>query len=111
MPDYILNTPEQQREMLATIGLPDMDALFADIQASIRLQHDLDLPPALSELDLSAQMRRLSGMNRSLDELVCFLGAGAYDHFIPAVVKSLVSRQEFYTAYTPYQPAISQGPL
>ena len=111
MPDYILNTPEQQREMLATIGLPDMDALFADIPASIRLQQDLDLPPALAELDLAAQMRRLSGMNRSLDELVCFLGAGAYDHFIPAVVKSLVSRQEFYTAYTPYQPEISQGTL
>lgn len=111
MPDYILNTAEQQREMLAAIGLPDINAMFADIPASIRLQHDLDLPPALSELDLSAQMRRLAGMNRSLDELVCFLGAGAYDHFIPAVVKSLVSRQEFYTAYTPYQPEISQGTL
>ena len=111
MPDYILNTADQQREMLAAIGLPDMDALFADIPASIRLQHELDLPPALSELDLAAQMRRLAGMNRHLDDLVCFIGAGAYDHFIPAVVKSLVSRQEFYTAYTPYQPEISQGTL
>lgn len=111
MPDYILNTEDQRREMLATIGLPDMATLFADIPPSIRLDHDLDLPPALSELDLAAQMRRLAGMNRHLDDLVCFLGAGAYDHFIPATVKSLVSRQEFYTAYTPYQPEISQGTL
>lgn len=111
MPDYILNTAEQQQEMLAVIGLNSKEELFADIPPPLRLQRALDLPPALAEMDLAMHMRRLAAMNGSLDDLVCFLGAGAYDHFIPAAVKSLVSRQEFYTAYTPYQPEISQGTL
>jgi glycine dehydrogenase subunit 1 len=111
MADYIPNTAQQQQEMLQAIGLRSLEDLFADIPDSIRVQGPLDLPPPLSELELSARLRELASENGSLDKLCCFLGAGAYDHYTPAVVKNLTSRQEFYTAYTPYQPEISQGTL
>ena len=111
MADYIPNTAQQQQEMLQAIGLRSLEDLFADIPDRIRVQGPLDLPPPLSELELSARLRQLASENGSLDKLCCFLGAGAYDHYTPAVVKNLTSRQEFYTAYTPYQPEISQGTL
>lgn len=111
MADYIPDTQQQQRQMLAAIGLAGIDELFADIPPDVRLRQAMDLPPALSEMELSDHMRRIAAENSNLDDYCCFLGAGAYDHYIPAAVKSLAGRQEFYTAYTPYQPEISQGTL
>lgn len=108
---YIPTTDEQQQKMLADIGAGSIEELFADIPESVKLKKRLDIPNALSELELSAHMRELAGKNVNLDHYTCFLGAGAYDHYIPSVVTNLLSRQEFYTAYTPYQPEISQGTL
>ncbi len=111
MASYLSSTKEEQQAMLAEIGLSSVEALFADLPESVCLNRDLLLPPALSEMELTSYMRKLSQKNISLDDTSCFLGAGAYDHFIPSVVGNLISRQEFYTAYTPYQPEISQGTL
>ncbi len=108
---YLPNTTEQQKQMLADIGLASTEDLFRDIPAEVRLQRPLNLPAPLSEMELADHMKEIAGKNASVDEYACFLGAGAYDHFIPSVVNHLISRQEFYTAYTPYQPEISQGTL
>jgi len=108
---YISNTKEQQKAMLSEMGNDSIQELFADIPEPVRLSRDLLLPPALSELELASYLRKLSQKNINLDDTSCFLGAGAYDHFIPSAVANLISRQEFYTAYTPYQPEISQGTL
>ena len=97
--------------MLETIGADSIDALFAPIAPAHRLSRPLDLPPALSELELLTELDRLAGRNRSCDERVCFLGGGAYDHFIPTVVDHLASQGEFVSAYTPYQAEASQGAL
>ncbi|NLO39428.1 MAG: aminomethyl-transferring glycine dehydrogenase subunit GcvPA [Ruminiclostridium sp.] len=111
MSDYIPNTHAQQMEMLEDIGLACMEDLFTSIPQNVRLKRELNLPAALSEMELKAQMRHMSAKNSNTEEYACFLGAGAYDHYIPAVVSNLLGRQEFYTAYTPYQPEISQGTL
>lgn len=111
MSRYIPNTEEQQKQMLNEIGLNNIDELFADVPESVRLKSGLDIPPALSEINLAEHLRKLAGKNSNLDDYTCFIGAGAYDHFIPSVVGHILSRQEFYTAYTPYQPEISQGTL
>ena len=108
---YIPTTDEQQQKMLADIGVNSIDELFADIPESVKLKTGLNIPKAMSELELTAHMQEMAGKNINLDKYTCFLGAGAYDHFIPSVVTNLLSRQEFYTAYTPYQPEISQGTL
>ena len=105
--EYIPISPSQQQDMLTDIGLNSMEALFADIPSALRA-HTLQLPEAFSEMALSQHMQQLAGENQTG---TLFLGAGAYDHFIPAAVDMLASRQEFYTAYTPYQPEISQGTL
>src|SRR5712691_8613593 len=97
--------------MLATLGLSSLDELFTDIPADVRLDGPLDVPAGVSEMELVADMRALAARNRDVDELVCFAGAGAYDHYIPSVVWALASRSEFYTSYTPYQPELSQGVL
>ncbi len=94
MADYVPNTAPQQKAMLAAIGCRSMEDLFADIPPEVRLSHTPDLPPPLSELELSAELRRLATANTNLDDYCCFLGAGAYDHYIPAAVKSLTARQE-----------------
>ena len=88
-----------------------MDELLPCIPASLRLQRPLDLPPALSELELSQHMQSLAARNAHAGRELCFLGGGSYDHFIPAVVDALAARGEFYTSYTPYQPEVSQGNL
>ncbi|MBX3443393.1 MAG: aminomethyl-transferring glycine dehydrogenase subunit GcvPA [Planctomyces sp.] len=106
---YLFTTPEQQQQMLEAIGAPDVGSLFDSIPADLRLKRPLDLPAALTELELEQHARRLAGKNAS--RRVCFLGGGAYDHYIPAVVDEIASRGEFYTAYTPYQPEASQGSL
>lgn len=97
--------------MLAALGLDSTDALFADIPESLRLQQPLAIPPAMSELTLSRHLERLAGRNQHLGAVVSFLGAGAYEHYQPSVVDAIVSRSEFYTSYTPYQPEMSQGLL
>ncbi|MFM7071205.1 MAG: aminomethyl-transferring glycine dehydrogenase subunit GcvPA [Planctomycetota bacterium] len=108
---YLFNTPEEQQAMLAAIGAKSIDELFATIPEAMRLRRPLNLPEALGELPLTQSLTRLASENQSTQQLVCFLGAGAYDHFIPAVVDAIASRSEFYTSYTPYQPEVSQGNL
>ncbi len=108
---YIANTPDDVRVMLGAIGLESLDDLFDMIPAEYRLRRPLDIPEALSELELTAHVGALAAQNRGADARPCFLGGGSYDHFIPAVVDNLASRGEFYTAYTPYQAEASQGTL
>ncbi|MHB1315716.1 MAG: aminomethyl-transferring glycine dehydrogenase subunit GcvPA [Christensenellales bacterium] len=108
---YIPNTPDQQQDMLKATGYNSAEELFAAVPEKVRLKEKLNLPEALSEMELTGRLKKMAGVNSSTDNLACFLGAGAYDHFIPAVVGNLLKRQEFYTAYTPYQPEISQGTL
>jgi len=104
---FISNTPEQRKQMLAEIGLT-MNELFADIPAEL-MSSSFNLPAGLTEQQVRNVLGELAGKN-SID-LTCFIGGGFYDHFIPSAVYSVVSRSEFYTAYTPYQPELSQGTL
>jgi glycine dehydrogenase subunit 1 len=108
---YILNTAEDQRAMLESIGAASIDELFAMVPAELRLGRDLCLPPALGEMELTSHVGQLAARNTPAGQSVCFLGGGSYDHFIPAVVDFVAGRSEFYTAYTPYQPEASQGTL
>ena len=108
---YVPITSDDKRAMLADIGVPDTDALFADIPPAVRLNRPLDLPAARSEMEIMTRMTQLAGKNVNLADFACFLGCGAYDHYIPSVVDHMIRRGEFYTAYTPYQPEISQGTL
>jgi glycine dehydrogenase subunit 1 len=105
---YIANTESQRREMLKACGAKSINDLFADIPASLRPQ-SFSLPRGKSELETYNYFEKLAGQNFS--HLTCFVGGGFYDHFIPAAVDALASRSEFYTAYTPYQPELSQGTL
>jgi glycine dehydrogenase subunit 1 len=105
------HTEAEVAEMLDAIGLSSLDDLFDRIPPAVRLDGPLDLPAGASELEIVEDLRALSGRNRSADELVCFAGAGAYDHYVPSVVWALAARSEFSTAYTPYQPELSQGVL
>lgn len=107
---YIPNTQADRQAMLADIGVGSVEDLFNDIPEA-RRRPVLRLPPALSEMELLAEMRFLSQANASLESYSCFLGAGAYRHFIPSVVGQIISRGEFYTSYTPYQAEVSQGTL
>jgi glycine dehydrogenase subunit 1 len=107
---FIPNTLEEQTQMLAVLGLTSIDDLFLDIPAAFR-DPALNLPDPLSELELQRELAALASRNRSLGSGPSFLGAGSYHHFIPAIVKSLVTRGEFLTAYTPYQAEASQGTL
>jgi glycine dehydrogenase subunit 1 len=97
--------------MLAAIGRSSVDELFEQIPPSVRLGRRLSIPDGVSEMELIADMRALSSKNHHADELICFAGGGAYDHFVPSVVWALAARSEFYTSYTPYQPEVSQGVL
>jgi glycine dehydrogenase subunit 1 len=108
---YIPNTAAQQREMLGTIGVASIDDLLARVPAKARLERPLDLPAEMAEPDLVRHLRAMAGENADADSSVCFLGAGSYDHAIPSVIDHLISRGEFFTAYTPYQPEASQGTL
>jgi glycine dehydrogenase subunit 1 len=108
---YILNTPDDVRAMLGAVGLDSLDQLFDVVPEQFRLSRPLAIPPALSELELTSHVGALAAKNQGADARPCFLGGGCYDHFIPAVVDTLASRGEFYTAYTPYQAEASQGTL
>jgi glycine dehydrogenase subunit 1 len=108
---YFYNTPADQQAMLAAIGEPSIEHLFEMVPEKFRLTRPLDLPPALSELELAQHMDELAARNAHIGQKVCFLGGGAYDHFVPAVVDAIAGRGEFYTSYTPYQPEVAQGNL
>ena len=107
---YIPNTPAEQDDLLAAIGLRNIDELFADIPDDYR-NPTLELPAPLSELEIQRELNELAARNRPLASGPSFLGAGAYHHFIPSIVKAIMTRGEFLTAYTPYQPEVSQGTL
>lgn len=108
---YLPHTHDDVRQMLETIGVSQIDELFSGIPEACRMQEPLALPAAKSESELMASLRALAERNARVSDWDAFLGGGAYNHFVPAVVDHLVSRSEFYTAYTPYQPEISQGTL
>lgn len=108
---YIPSTGENRQQMLEAVGLKSLEDLFQDIPEKIRLKAGLKLDAAQSELELRRQLKALTEKNKGTEDLTCFLGAGAYDRYIPSVINHLTSRSEFYTAYTPYQPEISQGTL
>lgn len=107
---FIPHTQAETIEMLTAVGVDSLEDLFADIPEKYRFPK-LDLPPAMSEMEIMAQMKELSRGNITPEDYSCFLGAGVYHHYIPAAVDMLLRRGEFYTAYTPYQPEISQGTL
>jgi glycine dehydrogenase subunit 1 len=108
---YLFNTPDQRREMLQAIGAQSIDELFDQVPADCRLSRALELPRPLSEMELEREVSVLAGRNVAGGKRVCLMGGGVYDHFIPAAVDEVVSRGEFYTAYTPYQAEASQGSL
>ncbi len=108
---YIPNTEKDEKRMLEFIGLETMDDLFNDIPEEFRLKRDLNLRPSMSELEVRSYLTKMSKENKTISDLTCFLGAGAYDHYIPTVVGHVTGRSEFYTSYTPYQAEISQGTL
>ena len=107
---YIPNSPAERAEMLRQIGATSIEQLFDSIPAPLRLQKHLEVPAALSEIELLRKFDELANRNQAASR-TSFLGAGAYSHYIPTVVDHLISRSEFFTAYTPYQPEISQGTL
>ena len=109
MGSYVANTPQEQQAMLQEAGFQSFDDMFSCIPDEVRLKGSLKLPAGKSELEVSRQMRALAEQNRVFPTM--FRGAGAYCHYIPAIVKSITSREEFVTAYTPYQAEISQGIL
>lgn len=108
---YIPNTSADEQEMLKAIGLESVDQLFSDIPEDVHLKEALNIPSSKSELEVTTYLKSLAKKNCSTSELTSFLGAGAYDHYIPSVINAIISRSEFYTSYTPYQPEISQGTL
>jgi glycine dehydrogenase subunit 1 len=109
--NYVQNTEADRKAMLATIGAPSVDALLATIPEDCRFQGALDVERALTEDELLREMRSLADRNTGAEGRASFLGAGLYRHFCPALVDNLVSRTEYWTAYTPYQPEASQGTL
>ncbi|TMM09471.1 MAG: glycine dehydrogenase, partial [Actinobacteria bacterium] len=111
MTRYTPATDADRGEMLAVIGAGSIEELFADIPESVRLQRPLALPDGMAEQDVHDHLAALAGRNRHCDEEVSFVGAGMYDHYVPALVDSITQRSEFLTPYTPYQPEVSQGGL
>ena len=108
---YLFATDDEQQQMLQRIGVDSIQVLIDQIPTELQLQRPLDLPAPLTELELEREMRRMAALNVGASNRVCFMGGGAYDHFIPSVVDEIASRGEFYTAYTPYQAEASQGTL
>jgi glycine dehydrogenase subunit 1 len=108
---YLSLTERDREEMLAAIGVSSLDELFAQIPAAVRFDRALAVPPALTELELVRHMEELAAKNVHTGAELSFLGAGIYDHYVPAIVDTILQRGEFLTAYTPYQPEMSQGVL
>ena len=111
MTRYTSATDDDRAEMLAAIGVDSIDDLFADVPAGLRLSDGLRLDAGLSEQEVDAELRALAARNASTEDELSFLGAGMYDHYVPALIDSITSRSEFLTPYTPYQPEVSQGGL
>lgn len=109
MGSYVPSTAQERQEMLASIGLCSIDELFSHIPDSLKRKGELNLPSGKSELEVCRTMEHIAAQNIVFDSI--FRGAGAYDHYIPAIVKSVTGKEEFVTAYTPYQAEISQGVL
>jgi len=108
---YLFSTDHERQAMLQAIGVRSVAQLLEQIPAALQLDRPLNLPPALTELELERGISNLAARNVGVGDRVCFLGGGAYQHFVPAVVDEVTSRGEFYTAYTPYQAEASQGSL
>lgn len=108
---YIPNSAEERAKMLAEMGVQSIEDFFTSIPEHLRLDKPLNLPPAYAESELIKFFKKLSSKNSDPNSTISFLGAGAYNHFRPVVIDTLISRSEFYTTYTPYQPEIAQGTL
>lgn len=108
---FVPNTDNERKQMLDQIGVSSFEELINIIPEEIRLKKDLNLPPRLSELEAVSLLQKISDKNITTDKYACFMGGGAYDHFIPAMVGAVLERPEFKTAYTPYQAEVSQGTL
>jgi glycine dehydrogenase subunit 1 len=111
MHPYLSLTEADKEAMLETIGVDSVADLFRDIPAGVRFDRDLELEPQLPEQELTRELEQLAGRNVDTTREISFLGAGIYDHYVPAVVDAILQRGEFLTAYTPYQPEMSQGVL
>jgi glycine dehydrogenase subunit 1 len=109
--EFVPHTAADDAAMLSALGLSSIDELFDQIPERIRFSGPLDVPSGLSESEVLRDLASIAAKNRSADDLVCFLGAGAYDHHVPSMVWPLLGRGEFATSYTPYQPELSQGVL
>ena len=107
---YTPHTPQEIEEMLSVIGVKSVEDLFEKVPEKYRFP-DLDLPDGITEMEIAAELNAIASANATVDEFISFLGAGAYNHYIPAAVDMILKRGEFYTAYTPYQPEVSQGTL
>ncbi len=108
---YISHTENERQEMLRTIGVQTFNELIRNIPAELLLKKEINLPAPLSEFEVIQHLNQLSQKNINVNEMISFLGGGAYDHFIPVAIDHLILRSEFYTSYTPYQPEVSQGTL
>src|SRR3954471_14422928 len=111
MTRYTSATEADRQDMLAAIGVDTIDDLFADVPEGVRLDRALELPPGKPAQEVYARLRDLAAKNTSAEDEISFLGAGMYDHYVPALIDSILQRSEFLTPYTPYQPEISQGGL
>src|SRR5438552_3275896 len=111
MTRYTSATESDRSEMLSVIGAASIDDLFADIPEGVRLRRPLDIPSGKSENEVYDVLAALAARNRHAESEITFLGAGMYDHYVPALVDSIIQRSEFLTPYTPYQPEVSQGTL
>lgn len=109
--DFTPHTASDDREMLGVVGVSSFEELFEAVPQSVRLDRLLDVPRSLSEVELFAHMAELASRSKGASELTCFAGGGAYEHYVPSAARSLASRGEFATSYTPYQPELSQGVL
>ena len=107
---YVPHSDADRQDMLAEIGVESVEELFVDVPEAVRYP-EVKLPRPLSEMEILAELQAMSERNADLNHYACFLGAGAYDHFVPSLVGHVTGRSEFYTAYTPYQPEVSQGTL
>ena len=108
---FIPNTDADRKQMLERIGVKNFEELLSNIPGELRFKQDSKLPDPLSEMEIAREIHRKTRCDQGVSEAINFLGGGAYDHFIPAAIGHIILRSEFYTAYTPYQPEVSQGTL
>ncbi|MBD3287709.1 aminomethyl-transferring glycine dehydrogenase subunit GcvPA [candidate division KSB1 bacterium] len=108
---FIPNTDDERKEMLAAIGVQNVEELISNIPKDLRFKGKMELPEPVSEMEIASSFHKLVRENTGCNDYTSFLGGGAYDHYIPAAIDHVISRSEFYTAYTPYQPEVSQGTL